>query len=207
MLISAGVAAYVADWDTLAAVLLGVAVSSKQSMFWLFPLVGVVLRFDLKRWVVLGASALLPLVPFMLWDFKALKHANFDFMSGLPPRRDALCFTNAVWKMSGVTLPALGAFLLSAGVVGLAVSGARPALPGPREADEGQPPGGGFSARLRSDLLRLFLLQPLGVRELLLPPDGPGRPRRRRRVAPRAGLPDEGRIGDGAGGRAFLFCA
>ena len=119
MLISAGVAAYVADRQTLAAVLLGVAVSSKQSMFWLFPLVAVVLRFDLKRWVVLGVSALLPVVPFMLWDFKALKSANFDFMSGLPPRRDALCFTNAVWKMTGVTLPASGAFLLSAGVVGL----------------------------------------------------------------------------------------
>ena len=126
MLISAGVAAFVADRKTLAAVLLGVAVSSKQSMFWLFPLVGVVLRFDLKRWIVLSASALVPLLPFMIWDFKALKHANFDFMSGLPPRRDALCFTNAVWKTSRAAFPASSAFLLSAVVVGVACLRALP---------------------------------------------------------------------------------
>lgn len=117
MLISAGVAAFVADKKTLAAVLLGVAVSSKQSMFWLFLLVGVVLRFDFKRWVVLSLAALLPVVPFMIWDFKALKHANFDFMSGLPPRRDALCFTNAVWKATHAAFPSSSAFLLAAVVV------------------------------------------------------------------------------------------
>jgi len=127
MLISAGVAAFVADRKTFAAVLFGVAVSSKQSMFWLFPLVGVVLRFDLKRWVVLSVAALVPLLPFIVWDFRALKHANFDFMSGLPPRRDALCFTNAVWKMSGAAFPAASAFLLSACIVGVACLRALPA--------------------------------------------------------------------------------
>jgi hypothetical protein len=126
MLISAGLATFVADKKTLAAVLFGVAVSSKQSMFFLFPLVGVVLRFDFKRWVVLSVSALLPVLPFMIWDFKALKHANFDFMSGLPPRRDALCFTNAVWKVSRLAFPASSGFLFGAVVVGIACLRALP---------------------------------------------------------------------------------
>jgi hypothetical protein len=126
MFISAGVAAFVADRKTLAAVLFGVAVSSKQSMFWLLPLVGVVLRFDLRRWIVLSVAALVPVVPFLLWDFKALKHANFEFMSGLPPRRDALCFTNAVWKLTGASFPASSAFLLAALTVGVACLRALP---------------------------------------------------------------------------------
>ena len=127
MLISAGVAAFVADRKTLAAALLGAAVSSKQSMIFLFPLVGVILRFDLKRWVVLSAGALLPVVPFMVWDFRALKHANFDFMSGLPPRRDALCFTNAVWQTTRAAFPAASAFVLAAAVAGVACLRALPA--------------------------------------------------------------------------------
>ena len=127
MLISVGVAAFVADRKTLAAAVLGVAVSSKQSMIFLFPLVGVILRFDLRRWIVLSAGALVPVLPFMVWDFKALKHANFDFMSGLPPRRDALCFTNAVWQTTRAAFPASSAFVLAALVTGVACLRALPA--------------------------------------------------------------------------------
>jgi hypothetical protein len=145
MLISAGVAAYVADRKTLSAVFFGVAVSSKQSMFWLFPLVGIVLRFDFKRWVALCLAALVPVLPFMIWDFKALKQANFDFMSGLPPRRDALCFTNAVWKLTRATFPASSAFLLAAAVVAVTCLRALPpSFPlvrmfGRRQSNEARP--------------------------------------------------------------------
>jgi hypothetical protein len=41
-------------------------------------------------------------------------------MSGLPPRRDALCFTNAVWKMSRAAFPTVTAFLFAGGTVGIA---------------------------------------------------------------------------------------
>ncbi|HVH45597.1 MAG TPA: hypothetical protein VM925_24755 [Labilithrix sp.] len=120
MLICGGLAAYVADRRTLAAIAFGIAVSSKQTMFWVFPLAALVLRFDLRRWIVMGLSALVPVLPFMVWDFKALKHANFDFMTTLPARHDALCFTNAVWKWSHATFPHVVGFLLAAVLVAVA---------------------------------------------------------------------------------------
>lgn len=120
MLITLGVAAYVADKKTLAAIILGVAISSKQSMFWVYPLAAIVLRFDLRRWVIMGLAALVPVIPFVIWDFKAMKHANFDFMSGLPPRRDALCFTNALYQWFGIAFPTVSAFVLAAMTVAAA---------------------------------------------------------------------------------------
>lgn len=113
-LIALGVAAFVADRRTLAAALLGFALSSKQSMFWLFPLAGIILRFDLARWAVMCVAALVPVLPFLAWDFAAIERATFSFMSGLPPRRDALCFTNAVFKLWGASFPPASGFLLAA---------------------------------------------------------------------------------------------
>lgn len=117
MLVSLAVAAFVAGRSTVAAVVIGVAVSSKQSMFWLFPLAGVLLGFDRRRWVVMAVAALLPVLPFIAWDFRALKYANFDFMTGLAARHDGLCFSSWWSRALGSTFPPQLAFVLSAAVV------------------------------------------------------------------------------------------
>jgi hypothetical protein len=100
----------------------------------------VVLRFDLRRTLVLAVAALVPVLPFVVWDFVALKHANFDFMSGLPPRRDALCFTNAVWKATGAAFPAATAFVLAAAVCAVACVRALPGRTRRLGASPARPP-------------------------------------------------------------------
>jgi hypothetical protein len=120
VLISGGVAAFVAERKTLAAIIFGLAISSKQSMFWIYPLACLLLGFDWKRWVVMAIAAFVPVAPFLFWDFKALKAANFDFLANLGPRRDALCFTNAMWKWFRVDFPHKTAFPLAAVIVGAA---------------------------------------------------------------------------------------
>jgi hypothetical protein len=95
MLISGALALLVSGKRSLCAAVLGIAVSSKQSMFWLFPLAGIVLHFRPRQWLVMAVAAIVPVAPFAIWNFKALKYANLDFLAGLPPRDDALSF--GVW--------------------------------------------------------------------------------------------------------------
>jgi hypothetical protein len=116
-LITLGVAAFVVDRKTLAAVLLGVAISSKQSMFFVYPLAAIILAFDRRRWVIMGIAALLPVLPFLAWDFRRLKYANFDFMTGLGARHDGLCFSTWVYNTFHATFPPQITFLASAAVV------------------------------------------------------------------------------------------
>ena len=120
MLIGLAVAAYTARRGGLSAALFGLATSSKQSMFWLFPLAGFVLRFDRKRWLVMGFAALAPVVPFLVWDRRALLYACVEFLGSLPPRRDALCFTNAIWQAFHIAFPASTGFVLALAVVATA---------------------------------------------------------------------------------------
>lgn len=119
-LLAIAVAAWSRGKNTLAAVVLGVTLTSKQSMFWLVPLAFVFLRFDTKRWAALAAGAFLPLLPFVVWDFARLKHNLFDFMAGLGPRHDALCFTAFVHHAFGAAFPHQIGFLLGAVAVGAA---------------------------------------------------------------------------------------
>lgn len=119
-LITLGVAAFVDDRKTLAAVLLGVAISSKQSMFFVYPLAAIILGFDRRRWVVMGIAALVPVLPFLVWDFRRLKYANFDFMNGLGARHDGLCFSTWVYNTFHATFPPQITFLASAAVVAAA---------------------------------------------------------------------------------------
>lgn len=120
MLITLGVAAHVAGRRTLSAVVLGLAISSKQSMFWLIPLAAVLLRFDFRRWIVMGLAALAPVLPFLVWDFRSLKFANFEFMSHLPPRHDGLCFAAWAHHAFGLAFPTQLGFLLPAAAIALA---------------------------------------------------------------------------------------
>ena len=120
MLICVGVAAHVSKKPVLTAIAFGVALSSKQSMFWLIPLVGFVLRFKFREWAIMSITAFALVCPFMILDFKRLKYCNFDFISSLPPRKDALAL--AVWygQVFQRPFPSLIAFLFAAGSVAFA---------------------------------------------------------------------------------------
>lgn len=90
-------AAHVGNRRWLAAFLLGFVFASKQTMFWAVGLTGVVLGFDRRQWAITLAIGGALVVPFALIDFRALKHANFDFLNRLPWRPDALTFN--VWYL------------------------------------------------------------------------------------------------------------
>ncbi len=113
-LIALAVAAHVRKKDLLAAALLGLALTSKQSMFWLVPLAPLLLRFDMRRAVAFGAAALAPLVPFLYWNAAQLKYNLFDFMTARGNRSDALCFTAFVEHAFGARFPTQIAFVLAA---------------------------------------------------------------------------------------------
>ena len=121
MLISLTVAAHVSKRPILAAVLMGLTLTAKQTMFWMVGLGGLMLGFTVRQWLITMAIGAVPVLPFALWDFGALKHAIFDFFSELPARRDALTLTNWVWFKFAVSLSPRWAFLGAAGVVGLSV--------------------------------------------------------------------------------------
>jgi len=121
MLISLTVAAHVSKRPILAAVLMGLTLTAKQTMFWMVGLGGLMLGFSLRQWLITVAIGTASVLPFALWDFGALKHAIFDFFSELPPRRDALTLTNWVSFNFAVDLSPRWAFLVAAGVVGLSV--------------------------------------------------------------------------------------
>jgi hypothetical protein len=94
MFIALGLACAQSDRMTWAAVLLGIASSSKQTMFWLPPLAGFCLGLRPLQWVAMLVAAILPPLPFVIWNFKALKYANFDVLRGLPDRADSLTLNN-----------------------------------------------------------------------------------------------------------------
>jgi hypothetical protein len=117
MLLTTTYVAYVARFPALiTAALLGVVLSAKQTMFWAVGLTGVILRFDKKQWLTTGAVGAAMVAPFVWLDFRALKHANFDFVSHLPSRSDALTFNSWYLRKFGTELPGVIGFLL-AGIV------------------------------------------------------------------------------------------
>jgi hypothetical protein len=116
-LITLAVTAYVFEKRTLSIILFGVVFSAKQTMFWIAPLAGFIFRWTIKDFILAGAVAVGMELPFVLWDFKALKFANFDFLTGLPPRPDALTLTN--WYQRKFQEPITGsiAFYFAAFIV------------------------------------------------------------------------------------------
>ncbi|WP_394844290.1 hypothetical protein LZC95_45465 [Pendulispora brunnea] len=89
MFVALGVLAHVRGRRYLAAICVGLTISSKQSMIWFLPL-AFLLQFDLRQWVALLAAAGAPLVPFALLDFHALKYWLSDHFLVYPPRPLAL---------------------------------------------------------------------------------------------------------------------
>lgn len=106
----------------LSAIAFGLVFASKQTMFWVAPLAFVTFPFfRLRHAVVAGALAVATYVPFVLWDWPALFHANLGFVAGLPSRPDALSFVNWAWLALGVRVPYAIAFPLAAAMVGYVV--------------------------------------------------------------------------------------
>jgi hypothetical protein len=121
MLITAFCVALVARRSWPAAVLLGVILGAKQTMFWAVGLGGFLLRFDRKQWATTILVALAPALPFALANFPALKYANFDFLTKLPPRIDALTFNNWFAGRLGIDLPGAVGFVFAAGIVAFSI--------------------------------------------------------------------------------------
>jgi hypothetical protein len=90
--LAVGLAVFLGRFRTIGVVLMGVAFSSKQTMFWFAPLLFIFLDFRRRDWIALFATIVVLIAPFVVWDFRALKAANFDVYVGLSPRRDALAF-------------------------------------------------------------------------------------------------------------------
>jgi hypothetical protein len=106
----------------LSTIAFGLVLASKQTMFWVAPLAFVTFPFfRLRHAVVAGALAVATYVPFALWNWPALFHANLGFVAGLPSRDDALSFVNWAWLALGVRVPYAIAFPLAATMVGYVV--------------------------------------------------------------------------------------
>jgi hypothetical protein len=90
--LSAGIAVFLGRFRLVGVIMMGVAFSSKQTMFWFLPLVFFGLGFRRRDWIALGATMALLLGPFILWDWRAIKAATTGVHVALTPRRDALAF-------------------------------------------------------------------------------------------------------------------
>ena len=112
------VAAYNRPWAT--AVLVGLVVGAKQTMLLFAGLIGLGLRFTWKQWIVAGSVGLATYLPWIIWDFKAWKFANFDFLNALPVRQDALTYITWVRRKFNVEIPYVLAFPGAFLVAGLA---------------------------------------------------------------------------------------
>jgi hypothetical protein len=118
-------------WRLPGVILIGVAVSSKQTMFWFLPLFCFGLGFRRRDWIALGATMAALVAPFVLWDFRALKNATTGVHFALSPRRDALAFM-AWWylKYQHWRSTAWLAWTSALAVVGLSGWKLRRSLPG-----------------------------------------------------------------------------
>ncbi len=121
MLLSLVVVAHIHRRRWLTAILLGVTLTSKQSMFWAVAVVGLGLRFDKKQWAAVLCTALALVGPFMLLDFGALKAATWDIFKTVQTRHDSLSFLNWCSIAFDLRLPTSSGFVLAAAVTAAAV--------------------------------------------------------------------------------------
>ena len=102
-----------------AAIVFGLVLASKQTMFWVAPLVFVSFpAFRLRHALVAASIPIATYLPFALWNWPALVHANLGFVAGLPARPDALSFVNWARLALGVHIPYAIAFPLAGTLVG-----------------------------------------------------------------------------------------
>jgi hypothetical protein len=96
-----------------AAVLLGLTLASKQTMFWVVLVAIPHFRFDVRQLALAAAVAAATVIPFAAWNFPALRYANFGFVNGLPERPEALSFIQWSRRVLGVVLPHRIGFVLA----------------------------------------------------------------------------------------------
>lgn len=89
---TAGLALWLSRWRLVGVVLLGLGMSSKQTMFWFLPLLAIFMPLRRREWIALGLTLLAAVGPFLVWDFEKIWASNFTLFTDLPPRRDALGF-------------------------------------------------------------------------------------------------------------------
>jgi hypothetical protein len=85
-------------------VVLGLALSAKQTMFWFVPLIFLYLDFRRRDWLILAATAAAVMLPFALWDFSAFWQGIVSVQLRLPPRPDAITFM-AWWRAKYAVWP------------------------------------------------------------------------------------------------------
>lgn len=115
-------AAYIKRRTWIAAVMLGLTLSSKQTMFWIVPMAALMLGLTLRQWIVTGITGVVLAFPYVVWDFHAFKFAVIDFQNLLPPRSDGLTLTNWYAKKEAQKLGGAAiAFALAGTVAGAAM--------------------------------------------------------------------------------------
>ena len=118
-LICSGTALAVRQRVWPAAVVFGLVLASKQTMFWVAPLAFVSFpAFRVRHALVAACIPVATYLPFALWNWPALLHANLGFVAGLPARPDALSFVNWARLALGVHVPYAIAFPLAGTLVG-----------------------------------------------------------------------------------------
>jgi hypothetical protein len=121
-LIAISIALAVRKRTWAAAIGFGLVLAAKQTMFWVAPLAFVTFPiFRPRHALVAVAIPIATYVPFALWNWPALLHANLGFVAGLPPRPDALSFVNWAGKVLGVHIPYALAFPLAGSIVAFVV--------------------------------------------------------------------------------------
>jgi hypothetical protein len=114
-----------------AALVLGLVLASKQSMFWVFPIMAVAFGFTLRELALAVAVPAIVYAPFALWNFDALAFANVGIQVSLAPRDDALTFVVWARRVLGIAIPPATGFVLALVVViAVFVRRRRPALYG-----------------------------------------------------------------------------
>ena len=103
-----------------AAVVLGLALASKQSMFWVVPIMATAFGFGIRELALTLLVPTLAYAPFALWNFHAWKFANLDIQVSLAPRNDALTFVVWARRALGVSLPPALGFVLAFAVTAVA---------------------------------------------------------------------------------------
>jgi hypothetical protein len=118
-LITSGTALAVRRRVWAAAIVFGLVLASKQTMFWVAPLVFVSFPiFRLRHAALAVAIPVATYLPFALINWPALLHANLGFVAGLPARPDALSFVNWASIALGVHIPYAIAFPIAGTMVG-----------------------------------------------------------------------------------------
>lgn len=104
----------------LAAILFGLALGSKQTMFWLVPLLGLLPGFRPRLQVLALGVAAATVAPFVVLDWHAFYRANIEFVFGLPARPTALTLLNWYHLVLGGEVSPWPGFLAAAALVVIA---------------------------------------------------------------------------------------